>query len=210
MHLLGSEHTFPSAETASQEGIVAIGGDLDPNRILKAYKKGIFPWFENDNNLVWWSPDPRMVLFPKKIKISKSTKKIINQDYFKITYNQSFNEVVECCSKVKRFGQNGTWITDGLKKAYNQLHVMGYAYSVEVWKDYELVGGLYGIDLGDIFCGESMFTKANNASKVGFIHLVKELTKNNYKLIDCQVPSAHLKSLGAEEISRKEFLSFLV
>ncbi len=159
---------------------------------------------------MWWSPDPRMVLFPKKIKISKSTKKIINQDYFKITYNQSFNEVVECCSKVKRFGQNGTWITDGLKKAYNQLHEMGYAYSVEVWKDYELVGGLYGIDLGDIFCGESMFTKANNASKVGFIHLVKELTKNNYKLIDCQVPSAHLKSLGAEEISRKEFLSFLV
>jgi len=210
MHLLGSEHTFPSAETASLEGIVAIGGDLDPNRILNAYKKGIFPWFENDNNLVWWSPDPRMVLFPKKIKISKSTKKIINQDYFKVTYNQSFNEVVECCSKVKRFGQNGTWITEGLKKAYNQLHEMGYAYSVEVWKDYELVGGLYGIDLGDIFCGESMFTKANNASKVGFIHLVKELTKNNYKLIDCQVPSAHLKSLGAEEISRKEFLSFLI
>ena len=210
MHPLGSEHTFPSAESASLEGIVAIGGDLDPNRILNAYKKGIFPWFENDNNLVWWSPDPRMVLFPKKIKISKSTKKIINQDYFKVTYNQSFNEVVECCSKVKRFGQNGTWITEGLKKAYNQLHEMGYAYSVEVWKDYELVGGLYGIDLGDIFCGESMFTKANNASKVGFIHLVKELTKNNYKLIDCQVPSAHLKSLGAEEISRKEFLSFLV
>ena len=210
MHPLGSEHTFPSAESASLEGIVAIGGDLDPNRILNAYKKGIFPWFENDNNLVWWSPDPRMVLFPKKIKISKSTKKIIYQDYFKVTYNQSFNEVVECCSKVKRFGQNGTWITEGLKKAYNQLHEMGYAYSVEVWKDYELVGGLYGIDLGDIFCGESMFTKANNASKVGFIHLVKELTKNNYKLIDCQVPSAHLKSLGAEEISRKEFLSFLV
>ena len=210
MHLLGSEHTFPSPDTASREGIVAIGGDLNPNRILNAYKKGIFPWFENDNNLVWWSPDPRMVLFPKKIKISKSTKKIINQDYFKVTYNQSFNEVVECCSKVKRFGQNGTWITEGLKKAYNKLHEMGYAYSVEVWKDYELVGGLYGIDLGDVFCGESMFTKANNASKVGFIHLVKELTKNNYKLIDCQVPSAHLKSLGAEEISRKEFLSFLV
>ena len=146
MHLLGSEHIFPSAETASREGIVAIGGDLDPNRILNAYKRGIFPWFENDNNLVWWSPDPRMVLFPKKIKISKSTKKIINQDYFKVTYNQSFNEVVECCSRVKRFGQNGTWITEGLKKAYNQLHEMGYAYSVEVWKDYELVGGLYGID----------------------------------------------------------------
>ena len=208
--ILGESFEFPSPNDADEIGIVAFGGDLHPDRIFKAYKEGIFPWFENDNNLVWWSPDPRMVLFPKKIKISKSTKKIINQDYFKVTYNQSFNEVVECCSKVKRFGQNGTWITEGLKKAYNQLHEMGFAYSVEVWKDYELVGGLYGIDLGDIFCGESMFTKANNASKVGFIHLVKELTKNNYKLIDCQVPSAHLKSLGAEEISRREFLSFLV
>ena len=206
MHLLGSEHTFPSAETASLEGVVAIGGDLDPNRILNAYKKGIFPWFENDNNLVWWSPDPRMVLFPKKIKISKSTKKIINQDYFKVTYNQSFNEVVECCSKVKRFGQNGTWITEGLKKAYNQLHEMGFAYSVEVWKDYELVGGLYGIDLGDIFCGESMFTKVSNASKIAFIHLVQS---NLYKLIDCQVYNDHLKTLGAKEIMRDKFLTLL-
>ena len=151
-----------------------------------------------------------MVLFPENLKISKSTKKLLKDNYFKVTFNQSFNEVVDCCAKVKRFGQDGTWITEGLKKAYNKLHKLGHAYSVEVWKDYQLVGGLYGIDLGNVFCGESMFTKANNASKVGFIHLVKELTKNNYKLIDCQVPSAHLKSLGAEEISRREFLSFLV
>ena len=209
MHLLGSEHIFPSADSASKEGIVAIGGDLDPNRILKAYKNGIFPWFENDDHLVWWSPDPRMILFPEKLKISKSTKKLLKENFFKVTFNQSFDEVVDSCAKVKRFGQNGTWITNGLKKAYNKLHNMGHAYSVEVWKDYELVGGLYGIDLGDVFCGESMFTKANNASKIGFVHLVKELTKNKYKLIDCQVPSAHLKSLGAEEISRKEFLKYL-
>ncbi|MDA8807588.1 leucyl/phenylalanyl-tRNA--protein transferase [Flavobacteriaceae bacterium] len=209
MHQLSSEHIFPSASTANNDGVVAIGGDLNPKRILQAYKQGIFPWFESDDYLVWWSPDPRMVLFPEKLKISKSTKKILKDDCFKVTFNQSFNEVVDCCAKVKRFGQNGTWITDGLKKAYNLLHKEGHAFSVEVWKDFELVGGLYGIDLGDIFCGESMFSKENNASKIGFIHLIKELNKNGYKLIDCQVPSAHLKSLGAEEISRKQFLNYL-
>jgi len=209
MHQLNSEHIFPSASTANNDGVVAIGGDLNPKRILKAYKQGIFPWFESDDYLVWWSPDPRMVLFPEKLKISKSTKKILKDDCFKVTFNQSFDEVVDCCAKVKRFGQNGTWITDGLKKAYNLLHKEGHAFSVEVWKDFELVGGLYGIDLGDIFCGESMFSKENNASKIGFIHLIKELNKNGYKLIDCQVPSAHLKSLGAEEISRKQFLNYL-
>ena len=209
MHQLSSEHIFPSASTANNYGVVAIGGDLNPKRILQAYKQGIFPWFESDDYLVWWSPDPRMVLFPEKLKISKSTKKILKDDCFKVTFNQSFDEVVDCCAKVKRFGQNGTWITDGLKKAYNLLHKEGHAFSVEVWKDFELVGGLYGIDLGDIFCGESMFSKENNASKIGFIHLIRELNKNGYKLIDCQVPSAHLKSLGAEEISRKQFLNYL-
>jgi leucyl/phenylalanyl-tRNA---protein transferase len=202
MHQLSSEHIFPSALSANNDGIVAIGGDLDPKRILQAYKQGIFPWFESDDYLVWWSPDPRMVLFPAKLKISKSTKKILKDGSFNVTFNQSFDQVVECCASVKRFGQNGTWITEGLKKAYNLLHKEGHVFSVEVWKDFELVGGLYGIDLGDVFCGESMFSKENNASKIGFIHLIKELTKNGYKLIDCQVPSAHLKSLGAEEISR--------
>ena len=209
MHQLNSEHIFPSALSANNDGIVAIGGDLDPKRILQAYKQGIFPWFESDDYLVWWSPDPRMVLFPANLKISKSTKKILKDGSFNVTFNQSFDQVVECCASVKRFGQNGTWITDGLKKAYNLLHKEGHAFSVEVWKDFELVGGLYGIDLGDVFCGESMFSKENNASKIGFIHLIKELTKNGYKLIDCQVPSAHLKSLGAEEISREQFLNFL-
>jgi len=210
MHQLSSEHIFPSALSANNDGVVAIGGDLDPKRILKAYKQGIFPWFESDDYLVWWSPDPRMVLFPEKLRISKSTKKILKDANFKVTFNQSFDEVVDCCAKVKRFGQNGTWITEGLKKAYNLLHKEGHAFSVEVWKDFELVGGLYGIDLGDVFCGESMFSKENNASKIGFIHLIKELSKNGYKLIDCQVPSAHMKSLGAEEISRQQFLNFLI
>ena len=210
MHQLSNEHIFPSALSANNDGVVAIGGDLDPKRILKAYKQGIFPWFESDDYLVWWSPDPRMVLFPEKLRISKSTKKVLKDANFKVTFNQSFDEVVDCCAKVKRFGQNGTWITEGLKKAYNLLHKEGHAFSVEVWKDFELVGGLYGIDLGDIFCGESMFSKENNASKIGFIHLIKELSKNGYKLIDCQVPSAHMKSLGAEEISRQQFLNFLI
>ena len=210
MHQLSSEHIFPSALSANNDGIVAIGGDLDPKRILNAYKQGIFPWFESDDYLVWWSPDPRMVLFPEKLRISKSTRKVLKDANFKVTFNQSFDEVVDCCAKVKRFGQNGTWITEGLKKAYNLLHKEGHAFSVEVWKDFELVGGLYGIDLGDVFCGESMFSKENNASKIGFIHLIKELSKNGYKLIDCQVPSAHMKSLGAEEISRQQFLNFLI
>jgi len=209
MHQLTSQHIFPSALSANEEGIVAVGGDLSPERVLLAYKNGIFPWFENDDCLAWWSPDPRMVLFPEKLRISKSTKKILKDNPFKITFNRSFNEVVNACAKVKRYGQNGTWITNGLMKSFNTLHEQGHAFSVEVWKDYELVGGLYGVDLGDVFCGESMFTKANNASKIGFIFLVKELIKNGYKLIDCQVPSAHLKNLGAEEVSRSKFLEYL-
>jgi len=180
MHQLTSQHIFPSALSANEEGIVAVGGDLSPERVLLAYKNGIFPWFEDDDCLAWWSPDPRMVLFPEKLRISKSTKKILKDNPFEITFNRSFNEVVNACAKVKRYGQNGTWITNGLMKSFNTLHEQGHAFSVEVWKDYELVGGLYGVDLGDVFCGESMFTKANNASKIGFIFLVKELIKNGY------------------------------
>ena len=209
MHILGDEHVFPSPLEADQHGVVAYGGDLHPDRVFLAYQKGIFPWFENDNNLVWWSPDPRMVLFPKKLKISKSTKKTIRDNPFVITFNKSFVEVVKSCATVKRFGQSGTWITKGLMKTYEELHKKGKAYSVEVWENYELVGGLYGIDIGNIFCGESMFTKKNNASKLAFIFLVNELSKNDYKMIDCQVPSAHLRNLGAEEITRKEFIDFL-
>ena len=209
MHQLSEKHIFPSPLKATSEGIVAHGGDLHPDRVFLAYQMGIFPWFENDNDLLWWSPDPRMVLFPDKLKVSKSTKKIIRENPFEITFNKSFNEVVSCCATVKRFGQSGTWITQGLMKTYEKLHEGGKAYSVEVWENYELVGGLYGIDLGNVFCGESMFTKKNNASKLAFIFLVNELKKNSYKMIDCQVPSAHLRSLGAEEISREKFIRLL-
>lgn len=209
MYRLTDALLFPSPEQASAEGIVAVGGDLQPERVMLAYRKGIFPWFESDDFLLWWSPDPRMVLFPDQLKISKSMRTVLRKKQFEVTFNKSFDQVVEACAKVKRFGQNGTWITPGLMEVYSTLHTQGYAHSVEVWEEGSLVGGLYGIDLGTIFCGESMFSKSSNASKVALIFLVKELKKNKYELIDCQVPTQHLASMGAEPISRTKFLSFL-
>ena len=209
MYRLTDALLFPSPEQASAEGIVAVGGDLQPERVMLAYRKGIFPWFESDDFLLWWSPDPRMVLFPDQLKISKSMRTVLRKKQFKVTFNKSFDQVVEACAKVKRFGQNGTWITPGLMEVYSTLHTQGYAHSVEVWEEGSLVGGLYGIDLGTIFCGESMFSKSSNASKVALIFLVKELKKNKYELIDCQVPTQHLASMGAEPISRTKFLTFL-
>jgi len=209
MYRLTDALLFPSPEQASAEGIVAVGGDLQPERVMLAYRKGIFPWFESDDFLLWWSPDPRMVLFPNQLKISKSMRTVLRKKQFEVTFNKAFDQVVEACAKVKRFGQNGTWITPGLMEVYSTLHIQGYAHSVEVWEEGSLVGGLYGIDLGTIFCGESMFSKSSNASKVALIFLVKELKKNKYELIDCQVPTQHLASMGAEPISRTKFLSFL-
>ena len=209
MYRLTDALLFPSPEQASAEGIVAVGGDLQPERVLLAYRKGIFPWFESDDFLLWWSPDPRMVLFPNQLKISKSMRTVLRKKQFEITFNKAFDRVVEACAKVKRFGQNGTWITPGLMEVYSTLHIQGHAHSVEVWEEGYLVGGLYGIDLGTVFCGESMFSKSSNASKVALIFLVKELKKNKYELIDCQVPTQHLASMGAEPISRPEFLTFL-
>lgn len=209
MYRLTDALLFPSPEQASAEGIVAVGGDLQPERVMLAYRKGIFPWFESDDFLLWWSPDPRMVLFPDQLKISKSMRIVLRKKQFEVTFNKAFDQVVEACAKVKRFGQNGTWITPGLMQVYSTLHTQGYAHSVEVWEEGSLVGGLYGIDLGTIFCGESMFSKSSNASKVALIFLVKELKKNKYELIDCQVPTQHLASMGAEPISRTKFLSFL-
>lgn len=209
MYRLTDALLFPSPEQASAEGIVAVGGDLQPERVMLAYRKGIFPWFESDDFLLWWSPDPRMVLFPDQLKISKSMRTVLRKKQFEVTFNKEFDQVVEACAKVKRFGQNGTWITPGLMEVYSTLHTQGYAHSVEVWEEGSLVGGLYGIDLGTIFCGESMFSKSSNASKVALIFLVKELKKNKYELIDCQVPTQHLASMGAEPISRTKFLSFL-
>ncbi|RPG57820.1 MAG: leucyl/phenylalanyl-tRNA--protein transferase [Flavobacteriaceae bacterium TMED81] len=209
MYRLTDALLFPSPEQASAEGIVAVGGDLQPERVMLAYRKGIFPWFESDDFLLWWSPDPRMVLFPDQLKISKSMRTVLRKKQFEVTFNKAFDQVVEACAKVKRFGQNGTWITPGLMEVYSTLHTQGHAHSVEVWEEGSLVGGLYGIDLGTVFCGESMFSKSSNASKVALIFLVKELKKNKYELIDCQVPTQHLASMGAEPISRTKFLTFL-
>lgn len=209
MYRLTDALLFPSPEQASDEGIVAVGGDLKPERVMLAYRKGIFPWFESDDFLLWWSPDPRMVLFPDKVKISKSMRAVLRKKQFEVTFNKAFDDVVEACAKVKRFGQNGTWITPGLMEVYSTLHTQGHAHSVEVWEEGVLVGGLYGIDLGTVFSGESMFSKANNASKVALISLAKELKKNKYELIDCQVPTQHLASMGAESIPRSEFLTYL-
>ena len=209
MYRLTDALLFPSPEQASAEGIVAVGGDLQPERVMLAYRKGIFPWFESDDFLLWWSPDPRRVLFPDQLKISKSMRTVLRKKRFEVTFNKAFDQVVEACAKVKRFGQNGTWITPGLMEVYSTLHTQGHAHSVEVWEEGSLVGGLYGIDLGTVFCGESMFSKSSNASKVALIFLVKELKKNKYELIDCQVPTQHLASMGAEPISRTKFLTFL-
>lgn len=209
MYLLSEKLIFPPVEFADQNGILAIGGDLSPERLLLAYKSGIFPWYSEGEPIVWYSPDPRMVLFPDRLKISKSMRRILRKGEFNITFNQSFSEVIHHCKSINREGQKGTWITDEMQKAYIELHKLGYAKSVEVWQNKTLVGGLYGIDLGNVFCGESMFSKVNNTSKIAFIALVGKLEKENYNLIDCQVYNDHLASLGAEEISRVKFIEIL-
>ena len=206
---LGKDYFFPNPNNADENGIVAFGGDLNPLRVIEAYKKGIFPWFESDKNLIWWSPDPRMILYCDKFNISKSFKVFLKKCAFRITFNKEFEEVINLCANIKRINQKGTWITKGLINSFIELHRMGKAISVEVWQDDEIVGGLYGLDLGDVFCGESMFSKSSNASKVALYYLNQELKKNNYRFIDCQVPSEHLKSLGGEIIKRENFINLL-
>lgn len=209
MYLLSKDLVFPPVNLANKDGLLAVGGDLSTERLLLAYKSGIFPWYNPEEPIIWYSPNPRMVLFPKNLKISKSMKQIIRKNQFRATFNQKFSEVISNCKNSYREGQGGTWITDEMEQAYINLHKLGVAKSVEVWKGNELVGGLYGIDLGHVFCGESMFSKESNASKFAFIYLVQKLEKENYKLIDCQVYNEHLASLGAEEISRSAFLTYL-
>ena len=209
MYFLSRELYFPNVNQASPEGIVAIGGDLSAERLMLAYRSGIFPWFEDDEPILWWSPPERMVLFLDELKVSKSMRNIINRKQFRITFNTAFRNVITNCRDIKRDGQPGTWITDDMTEAYCRLHELGFAKSVEVWQDDELVGGLYGIDLGHIFCGESMFSKVSNASKIGFIALVQQLKLANYRLLDCQVHNNHLESLGAREIDRDDFLAIL-
>lgn len=209
MYVLSKELFFPPVSESNRDGILAIGGDLSPERLILAYKSGIFPWFEDGEPIIWWSPNPRMVLFLDELVVSKSMRNILNRNIFTVTFNQNFKEVISNCQKIKREGQKGTWITNDMIEAYCKLNEIGIAKSVEVWQNNELVGGLYGIDLGHIFCGESMFSMVSNASKVAFIALVNQLKKDNYKVLDCQVHNEHLESLGCREIDRTNFMELL-
>jgi leucyl/phenylalanyl-tRNA--protein transferase len=209
MVYLSQELSFPAVSLTHSSGIIALGGDLSSERLQLAYRSGIFPWFEDGEPITWWSPDPRMVLFLDELVVTKSMRNVLNRDTFTVTFNQNFREVISNCQQIKRDGQNGTWITNDMIEAYCNLHELGIAKSVEVWQDGQIVGGLYGIDLGHIFCGESMFSKVSNASKVAFITLVRHLQKENYKLLDCQVYNEHLESLGCREIAREDFMNIL-
>ncbi|WP_438989238.1 leucyl/phenylalanyl-tRNA--protein transferase [Polaribacter sp.] len=197
---------FPPYEFTSKEGIIALGGDLSEQRLIHAYKNGIFPWYSEGDPIIWYCPFERMVLFPDDLKVSKSMKKIIKKKEYIITENKAFAQVIYNCKSIDRKDDLGTWITNDMEQAYINLHKKGIAKSVEVWKDAELVGGLYGLEINGIFCGESMFSKVSNASKLAFIHLVKN---KKYQLIDCQVYTDHLASLGAKEIDRTAFLEIL-
>ena len=209
MYRLTHELYFPPVSTSGTSGIVAFGGDLSSARLLLAYRSGIFPWFNDDEPILWWSPVKRMVLFPDEIKISKSTARLILKSAFQVTFNQNFRDVITNCQNIKRAGENGTWITDEMLEAYCDLHEKGWAKSVEVWQEKELVGGLYGVDLGHIFCGESMFSKVANASKIAFTSLAGKLKSEQYKLLDCQIYNPHLESLGCREIPRTDFVNIL-
>ena len=209
MYFLLKELFFPDVTEADRDGILAVGGDLSPERLLLAYQSGIFPWFDSDDPILWWAPHQRMVLFPDELVASKSMRSILRKEIFTVTFNKDFRGVISNCSQIRRNGQRGTWITNEMIEAYVKLHELGFAKSVEVWQNNELVGGLYGIDLGHVFCGESMFSKVSNASKVAFITLVENLKIRKYKLIDCQVHNDHLESLGAREIEREEFMQIL-
>ncbi len=205
------DYTFPPVEHALREpdGLLAVGGDLAPKRILSAYRQGIFPWFSPGQPILWWSPDPRAVLLPEKLKVSRSLRKTINKGSFQVTFDTAFEQVIRACAATPRRGQPGTWITPEMQQAYIRLHRMGHAHSVESWSGDELVGGLYGLRLGRVFYGESMFSRRTDASKVAFVHLVRKLQEEGVVLIDCQVTTDHLLSLGAEEIPRRRFIELL-
>lgn len=205
---LTDEIAFPDYSFTNEYGIIAIGGDLSTERLKLAYRLGIFPWFNEDEPILWWFPDPRFVLFPAELKVSKSMRKILRDETFSFTENQAFDQVIQNCRIIKRKGQNGSWITDEMMNAYIELHQIGLAKSVEVWQNGELVGGFYGIEGKRIFCGESMFSKVSNASKAGFIQFVQKY-QGRYELFDCQVYTEHLESLGAREIPAAEFLNYL-
>lgn len=197
---------FPDPALAEPDGLLAVGGDLSTRRLLLAYQNGIFPWYSDDTPILWYSPHERFVLYPQELNISRSMRRALNSGRFSVTANTCFNEVITACASVPREGQDGTWITDDMKAAYNQLHAEGFAHSVEVWQNQELVGGIYGVQVGDIFCGESMFSKVSNASKTALIHVCQS---GLYKLVDCQVHTDHMESMGARMISREQYMAVL-
>jgi leucyl/phenylalanyl-tRNA--protein transferase len=206
LYVLDKELEFPPAELADEDGLLAIGGDLSIERLLLAYQKGIFPWYEN-NYILWWCPDPRFVLFPSELKVSNSMKQVLKKGELEFSIDRNFNDVISACKTVSRRGQEGTWITEDMRNAYLNLHMQGYAHSAEAWLNGDLVGGLYGVRIGNIFFGESMFSKLTNASKFAFIRYVRQLQSEGVELIDCQVYTAHLESLGARMIPRPDFLA---
>ena len=209
MYWLTDRLGFPPVETAEEWGGLAVGGDLSSERLLLAYRSGIFPWYDASQPIIWYAPDPRFVLFPEKLRVSRRMRPILNQQKFSVTYDTHFQKVIRQCQQIARPGQAGTWITEEMREAYYRLHTLGYAHSVEVWYQGELVGGLYGLLLGSIFFGESMFSQVDNASKVGFISLVRLLREHGCTLVDCQVHTPHLERWGAEEIPRSSYMSIL-
>jgi len=208
IYQLTDDLIFPPPNGA-EDGVVAVGGDLLPERLIIAYQSGIFPWYNEGEPIIWWSPDPRFVLFPERLHISRSTKRELRKEKFTVTYNQEFEKVVAACKNIIRPGQKGTWITDEMELAYIRLHERGIAESVEVWDGNCLVGGMYGVRIGNVFSGESMFSKADNASKVGLIYFLNKFQQEGGVLFDCQVYSSHMEAMGAEFISRDSFLKYL-
>lgn len=207
--LLSDKIEFPPPQLASRYGLLAVGGDLSRKRLLLAYRMGIFPWFSNDEPIMWWSPDPRLVLYPREIKISKTLKKIIKKNAFKVTMDLAFNDVINHCADVRLKKDQGTWIVKEMMDAYCRLHESGFAHSVEAWHQGELAGGLYGVSLGKCFFGESMFTRISNASNVALVKLVEYLNALSFDMIDCQIPTNHLVRFGAKEVPRDRFLAQL-
>ena len=202
---LGERLVFPNPSLADEDGLLALGGDLSTERLLLAYKNGIFPWYSEDEPICWYSPHERFVILPSEVKISKSILQVMRSQKFRITLNTAFSDVIVSCAKALRKKQDGTWIIPEMQKAYINLHLLGYANSVEVWQNDELVGGLYGVLIGKVFCGESMFSKVSNTSKLALIWLCQNL---DVQLIDCQLHTEHLESMGAKMISRAEFMGY--
>ena len=209
VYRLTKELVFPPPELADDDGLLAIGGDLSVNRLILAYSMGIFPWYSDNDPILWWSPDPRLVLIPGELKVSRTLRQTIKKGIYHVTTNTAFEDVIRNCATIRRKGQGGTWITGDMIKAYVRLHKAGYAHSVESWAGDELAGGFYGVMMGKAFFGESMFAKKTDASKVAFATYAAILAEKDFELIDCQVTTDHMKRFGAREIPRTEFLKLL-